>query len=216
MLAELRTGLVTAQDGAVQPGRAGKYGEIITGETVGKYFEMARQGRLFMASSSQGAALGTALTATNVTLAIYNPLGSGVYASILQGVVQPATNQITTVNIQQLQWAVYGPSSQTAPTSLTEAVLANPGILVGGAAASLGMVRAYTASTWAAAPKLLRPFPFAISSFTTQAYGMQAGMIDMVEGMIVVPPGVGLTIQGFATTTGITGQVYMSWVEVII
>src|SRR5437867_8535125 len=47
------------------------------------FFDAVMRGNCFYASMAAGAALGTALTATAVTLTIYNPLGSGIYVVLI-------------------------------------------------------------------------------------------------------------------------------------
>lgn len=209
MLAEVRTGFVQAGDGAVNPARAGRFGELVTQDAVGKYYEIARQGRIFVAALNAGAALGTALTATAVTVTLYNPTGSGVNLSILQGAVT-WTTQTAGVSVASLVWAVNADPSAAIPATTT-ALTVRPA-LIGGSANSSG--RAFSAATLPAIPVVARVFPLGASQVVTTSSALGGlAATDYVDGALCLAPNTAATIQQIATVTQ-SGIISIIWAEI--
>lgn len=83
MLNELRTGLISSVDGAVNPGRSDRTGaQVITG-AHGLYHEPTSRGAVFMVASQAGVTSQAGLSATTPVLTLFNPKGSGINASII-------------------------------------------------------------------------------------------------------------------------------------
>ncbi len=216
MIIEGVVGAQTKADGSVTQPRLGRLGELYTGECVGKYFELARRGQCYMASMQAAASLGTALTATAVTITLFNPLGSGVNGAILQCTVAGAgIPQTTTATFQNVVYAVNPVTTQIAPTGLTNAIVI-PALLggTGAAAQSNNLVKAYTACTLAAAPVIARVHPFGFANFTTNAVMAGSAAIDYVDGALTIAQGTACTLQGIATTTATSGLISIVWAEI--
>ena len=211
MLAEVKTGMIQAGDGSVNVARAGRFGEVITGEAVGKYYEMSKQGRVFCASQQAGAVMGVSLTATAVTVTLFNPSGSGVNLSLLQTSIAFTALQTTTTTTEVLVYAVNPDPSSAIPTGMTQLTV-RPA-LIGAPYTSMG--RAFSAATVPAAPVVVRIFPLAAYCTSgTQLAESGLAATDYVDGAIVLAPNTAVTIQELATTTQATGIISMVWAEI--
>ena len=211
MLAEVKTGMIQAGDGSVNVIRAGRFGEVITGEAVGKYYELSKQGRIFCASMQAGAVLGTALTTAAVTVTLYNPTGSGVNLSWLQTAIAFTALQVTTSTLETLVYAANTDPTFAIPTGMTQ-LTARPA-LIGAPYTSQG--RAFSAATTPAAPVVIRIFPLtAYCTVTTQLAESGLAATDYVDGAIVLAPNTACTIQELATTTQATGIISIVWAEI--
>ena len=219
MIIEGRVGAQTLGDGSIAAPRLGKLGELITGDAVGKYYELARRGQLFMAAMQASAALGTALTATAVTLSLYNPLSSGVNLAMLQCTITlgGAVQQTTTQTSQAYVYAANVGPLVTAPASNTAAiivpgVLTNNGSIAAGTGGGIG--RVYTATTLPAVGIIVRLHPFSVNQAITTAGASSGHGIDYIDGALVLGQGTIVTLQGIATTTGNNGIVSFVWAEI--
>jgi hypothetical protein len=209
MLAEIRTGIQQSQDGAVNPARAGRFNELIGGEAVGKYYEIARQGRIFCASMQAGASLGTALTATAVTFTLYNPSASGVNLSLLQCGVCLST-EVVNAETGILVYAANVDPSAAIPSATTPLTV-RPALL-GASANSAG--RAFSAATLPATPVVVRVFPLAHNQVATTATSLSGlAAVDYVDGALALAPNTAVTIQQIKTTAD-SGIVSMVWAEI--
>ena len=219
MLLEGKVGVQNLADGSVTSLRQGRLGELITSESVGKYYELARRGQLYSAAMQASAALGTALTATAVTLSLYNPLGSGIRVPLLQCTVNlgGAVQQTTTQTSQAYAYAANVGPLVTAPASNTAAIIV-PGVLTnnGSIAAGTGggIARAYTATTLPAVPIIVRWHPISIQQAVTTAGASAVSGIDYVDGALVLGEGTIVTLQGIGTTTVNNGIVSFVWAEI--
>lgn len=212
MLSEVRTGPVLSSDGAVNVARAGRFGELLTNDAVGKYYQAAVDGRLFMASMQATAVTGTALTATAVTFTLWNPPSSNVNLSVVSGNVNVGVLQTTTGNIPTYVWAANVNPAAAVPATNTEIVVRS-GLL--GGATGRGIV--FSATTLPAVPIIIRLFPLATAcTATTQLAEVALAAVDHVDGAIVIAPNTAVTIQGIATTTQISAFIGMTWIEVPI
>ena len=210
MLAEIRTGIVRASDGTVNPARAGRFGELICGDTVGKYFELAKQGQLFCASMQGGTTLGTVLQNTAVTFTLYNPSASGVLVSLLECSISFTALQVTTTTIETLVYAANLNTAAAIPTATT-ALTVRSALLGAGS----GQAQAFSAATLPATPVVIRVFPLnAFCTVTTQLAESSLSATDKIDGAIVLQPNTAVTIQELATTTSASGIISMLWAEI--
>lgn len=197
-----------AADGNRLNVRLGKNGELIVGQGHARYHEAVSRGRCFHASMQAGASLGTALTATAVTLTLYNPVNSGVNLSLLRSSVA-----ITTVpggaGTAVYAYAVNVNPLAAVPATNTEAVVRN--CLLGSAA---GVAKAYTATTLPAVPVIARVAPGGIYWATAAAAAAPMAVSDDVDGAIVLAPNTAVTIQGIGVAT--SGIVSLMWEEIPI
>jgi hypothetical protein len=203
-------GVVGAQikaDGSVTQPRLGRLAEVLTGDSLGKYYELCRRGQIFMASMQAGASLGTALTATAVTVTLYNPLGSGINVALLQCAVAltvPPTVTVATANLY-----VYAGNVNTAaaiPSTVT-ALTIQSGLLGGG----VGQAKAYSAATLPATPVVVRIFPFGQSNQTAVGDGPTAA-VDYVDGALCLQQNTAVTLQSIGAAN--SGIVSMTWAEI--
>src|SRR4029077_17095245 len=90
MLSEIRTGLITSSNGAVNPGRSDKTGAAVQTDGHGHLTEVASQGKIFTGFLSQGTstvAAGNivgAAAAASTQFAVWNPIGSTVNLVLLK------------------------------------------------------------------------------------------------------------------------------------
>ena len=205
-LMEGMTGPGFGADGARQPARVGRTAELIIGNGHGKYHEAVSRGKCFHASMQAGASLGTALTATAVTLTLYNPLNSGVLLALLH-----ASVAITTVpggaGTAVFAFGVNVNPLAAVPSATTPATVRN--CLLGSAA---GVGQAYTAATLPAAPVIARVMPGGIYWATAAAAAAPMVAEDWVDGSLILAPNSALTIQGVGVAT--SGIVSLMWEEI--
>ena len=198
MFLEGLVGPQTPADGAPARPRLDHYGALVVQEA---YAEAVSRGEVFTASMQAAAALGTALTATGVTLTLYNPVGSGVNLAILWvslAITSPPAGAAAYV------YAASMSLNGAAPTSVTEATIRNA--LLGSGRGASG--RAYTAATLGAtAPVVIR----SLASVLATGSVSHAPALDRVNEEIMIAPGYAVTIQGL--TTASNGIVSMGWRE---
>ena len=209
MLAEVRTGFVQAGDGSVQPARAGRMGELLTNDAFGKYFQAAKDGMLFCASMQAGATFGTALTATAVTITLYNPTGSGVYLSLISTAVAMRATQTTTATAPVVVYAANLDPTAAIPATNTE-IVTRPALL----SVKVSAAKVYSATTLPATPIVIRVHPWGINQFTTNAAHGGSGAVDYVDGAIVLAENTAVTLQEIATTTASTLIASILWAEI--
>lgn len=210
------TGPMKRADGPSDgPIRSGITSEMIVGDAHARYYEAVSRGVVFGAAMQAGASLGTALTATAVTLTLYNPLGSKVNLVLLE-VAMAITTMLAAPGAPAASAAAYvlaGNVNPLAalPTGLTAATVRN--CLLGGAQ---GVGLAYTGATLPATPILIRPlFGVSYSEITAASIAQLATQfIDPTDGKIVIAPNTAITIQGIGAAT--SGIVSMMWEEVPI
>lgn len=193
--------------------RLGRTLAQITQDAHGRYHEAASRGNLYHASMQAGAALGTALTSTAVTLTLYNPADSGVVLSIVEiaaaittmlaapGAPGAATAAIVAAGNVNRQAA--------APSAVTEAVVRCS--LLGNSA---GAGKAYTAATLPANPVVIAPlFNISYSEITAAAIAQFAGrFIAEIDGKLCLQPNTAVTIQSIGAA--ISGIISMMWEEI--
>lgn len=211
MLSEARSGVVLASDGSLNPLRTDRFGSLVGAESVGKYYELARQGRIFTASMTAAANFGTVLTATAVTFTLYNPFASTVNLAILQTTIAFGS-QVANAETGYLVYAGNVDPAAAIPVTTT-ALTVRPALL--GASAN-SFARAFSAATLPAAPVVVRVFPLGHSQVATTATA-QSGLagIDYVDGALALAPNTAVTLQLIKTTTE-TGIASMVWAEIPI
>jgi len=177
-----------------------------------RYQDAILNGNCYYAAMSSGAALGTALTATAVTLTLYNPIGSGVYIVVLEGTLA-VTLGLAAAASAAVVWAANTNVLAAAPTSTTLAATYGNAII---GSAKTGAAKAYTAATLPAVPSVIRSLANAriigatpVSEYTTQ-------IVDPVDGKIVLSPNTAVTVQAILTASALNGIASMLWEEVPI
>jgi len=205
MLAEGRTGAVTAGDGSINGLRLDKTGAITIVSAHPLYSEASLRGNMFIASTAvAGVAPGTALS-TTPPMALLNPINSGVDLVILKTAVGYISGTLGAGNIV---YAYYTPQA-TIPAGGAELtpVCTKVGQIKGAG-------RAFQGSTISGTPLIFRPAYNMGAALATTALGIGTCQ-DLVEGEIIVPPATAFVIQGVAGA-GTTPLVLISicWEEI--
>lgn len=183
-----RVGLVNVGDGVGAVIRLGKQADVIVSQLMGELYEAASRSKLFIASNAvAGVAPGTAL-GTTPPMTIHNPASSGILVAIREVVVSYVSGTLGAGTIAHAFCA-----QAAAPTTGTE--LTPQGMPLGGAA---GQAKAYTGSTVAATPTILRPaFNMGAALASSAEFAKEAAK-DKVNGGIVIPAGYAYCLQGIA------------------
>ena len=193
MLAEGRQGLVPLGNGAPGVVRLDKTSALVNSQAHGSYTEPALQSKLMIAcNAAAGVAPGTALS-TTPPLAIWNPPSSGYNLSVLKATVGYVSG---TLGAGTIAYAVV-PNQTTVPSTGTEIVPQCTNI-----GAPRGVGRAFSGSTLAASPTLLRP-GWTVGAFVSTTALQATDECNLVDGAIIIPPGTALVLQeiGAAGTT---------------
>jgi hypothetical protein len=207
MLAEGRTGLISAGDGSVNPLRLDKTGAITIVSAHPLYSEASLRSRIFMVSTAVGGvAPGTALS-TTPPLALLNPLNSGVDLVILKTSVGYVSG---TLGAGTLVYAYYTPQA-SLPTTGAELIPVCTKI-----GQIKGAGRAFQGSTLVGTPLILRP-AFNMGAFLATSAEPLHMSTDLLEGEIIIPPATVFVMQG-VTAAGSTPLVLLSivWEEMSI
>jgi len=195
MIAELFAGARRVLSGLVGTDEA----YLSVAQAQGPMEYATHQGSVFMASQQAAAAFGTALTATAVTLTLYNPKGSGKRLIVLS--IGAAVVTATTAGF--LVAAINAPGI-AEPTGVTPLASGIQNAKVG-AGSGVGLV--YSAATLIATP-VARRLVGGILSTTPGGVNL---IRDNVNGAIELLEGAALTIQG--VTTNATGLIDLLWEE---
>lgn len=200
MHAEYRVGQGVASDGALDEGRLTRHKGIAVTDAHGRLYDAVQRGNCYVAAMQAAAALGTGLTATAVTLTLYNPSSSPVHLVLLQTtLIVPVA---TTAGF--VTYGVNDDASAAIPTGLTPITTRNAKL--GSNKSSIGKV--YSAATLPATPVAVRHLAGIIS---TTPGGVHT-IVDNVDGGLQLMPNTAVTIQG--VTTNATGAISVLWEEV--
>ena len=195
MLAEIRTGIITSSDGAVNPGRADKTGAMLTSDAHGRYMEAVYRGNCYFAANQAAVTFSVGLTTTTaVGLILTNPTSSGKIVVPLQ--VEYANNSVIVgvvgISVQ--------PYSATAVTQTTALTVRNA--YVEGPYSNTGIGLASSGVTLALAPVAVKLLYSVLS--TNTAVISQATVYD-IGGSMILAPGTALAVLATAATTGLAG-----------
>lgn len=188
MITEILAGPQARTDGAILTARATRSGAMAVAAAHGELTEAAQRGTVMIAcTAAAGVAPGTALS-TTPPLAIWNPPSSGRDIAILRASLGYVSGTLGAGSI------VYGvvDSQPAAPTTGTELTPRCSRI-----GAVRGVARAFSGSTLAVAPSLLRPVFRLGASLATTALAPDAPQ-EFTNGGIIIPPGAVLCLQGIA------------------
>jgi len=193
MIAELRQGLVALSSGAQGILRGDKTSALVTANGHGSYNEPATQGKIMIAANAvAGVAPGTALS-TAPPFTVWNPPSSGYNLSILKAVVGYVSGTLGAGTI------VYASvtNQTTVPSTGTE--LTPQCTLLG---APRGVGRAFTGSTVASTPAIIRP-GWTVGAFLATTALQPTDECNLIDGALIVPPGNCVCLQeiGAAGTT---------------
>ncbi len=188
-----------APDGTeVRAPRYGRASELIVGLAGGEYEEAASRGEIYTSCLQAECTYGTALTATAVTLTLYNPVGSLVDLVLLHVGLTIRTGStaghiVLAANINN---AAAVPATNTAVTVYNAKLDASAGYGI-----------CYSVTTLPAAPVAIRSLAYVVSTAPVNA----GSVSDHIKGGVVIGPNTAVTVQGI-TIVG-TGLVSFLWRE---
>lgn len=210
MLAEIRTGPITATDGAVNPGRASKDGSLIIGSGMGDYQELAARGKVFQASNQGpgGTTTTVALATTYTGLCISNPAGSSVNLVMLQYsiAVVGAPAALSTIGLLG-GFAAAGVATHTTPLVPLSTFI--------NTTVATGQGKADAAATLVGTPVILMALGVTpITGATAQVVNppVQLNVYDL-KGSFILPPGAYMAAY---TSTVLSVIASFTWAEVAV
>jgi hypothetical protein len=223
MLAELQTGAVSVSGSSKTVARAGQQGDLIASLLHGRYYEQNYRGNVYMdgmgltSISNTIWTTGTTDATSKGIVGIWNPTNSGVNAVVLQvflGVTMTAaTNTGGAPYVYTKAVSEAAITTGTTPTNCK--TLAASGSVVKGMSgiAMTGKVNALTVLRAAN----LSGGSSANFSFVGTAVGQATPFstsIEIVDGLIIVPPGGILALQATTTPVAHSAASGIVWEEV--
>jgi len=202
MDAEIRTGPGLYSDGTkgVLP-RAGRQGEVIVADYLGRYAEASRRGNLFMANAIVTAPVIFSTAAGTGGPLIWN--GSATtYVSIVA-----VSYAVTTASGVVGALGFTGNSGQTSAPTSTTAIDSRANLFIGGPASAATPFRVGTPTN---AGAFLLPF----ASITTATTAVPIGnpWIE-IGGAITIPPNAWASVAASATLTSLVAQIAVLYQE---
>ncbi len=188
MKAEGRVGLISAAAGTVNPLRTNEEGALIVQSGGGKYYEAAKNGRLYVACNQTAVALTAALATTYTGLVLVNPTTSAKnlvmvgfgYATTVATPTATAIGIMTGVNAGDAAAAIT-PRNRKIGGPASVAIADNGCTLVG-------------------TPVLEQVFGVAWTEATTAGTIGPKGWIDL-DGSLIVTPGSYVAVYSAAANT---------------
>ena len=181
-------GLVTVADGATKTIRIDRTGAFVNSQGHSEYCEPGTRAVIFTASNAvAGIAPGTALS-TTPPLCVWNPPNSGYNIVIMKTSIGYVSG---TLGAGTIVYAYY-PNQTTVPSTGTELVPVCNKI-----GFPRGQARAFTGSTLAGTPLILKPV-YSMGAFLATTAIQPWQCVDRVDGAIVIPQGAVFVIQGIA------------------
>ncbi len=183
--------------------RLNRSGDIVVSQGHGKYLEAVLDGNVYIGANLGGTPVTTqaGLSATTPALTLHNPVGSGVYLSLLTVTVDITTSPAAAAGLM----LAYNLKSAAAPTATTLAQVTNALIDNG----KLPIGQCYRISTLAAAPLAFRYIGG--STGANAISGIQ--LIDNIDGEVIILPGVVVSIQGTSAAAILAS---FSWEEILL
>jgi len=180
--------------------RSSDFAELVVLDGGSKYKEMAIKGDSFIGANLGGTPVTTqaGLSATTPALTLYNPVGSGVYLVLNTVCVNITTSPAAATGLM----LAYNATNATAPASTTDATITP--MIIGESNYSKG--KCYRVATLAAAPVAFR----FIGGTTGAAAIGGVQIIDHVDGEVIIPPGVAVSLQASSATVLVAS---FSWEE---
>lgn len=165
--------------------RLERTGSLVTTDGHARYMQNTLDGEVYIGANAGGTPVTTqaGLSATTPALTLYNPVGSNVYL-----VLQTVTVDITTAPAAAAGFMLaYNLANAAAPATVTNAAVTSA--IVGSTYTGAG--QCYRIATLAAAPVAFR----FIGGTTGAAAISGFQIIDHIDGEIIIPPGVAISIQ---------------------
>lgn len=205
IMQRVQEGEQSVASNANQPGamRVGRQGEQIVSQLNGRYYELARHGRLFSAHA-------------NVTAPVIYTTAAGTGGPLLwngsanvNAVLLAVTIGISVVTTVAAALGITGGSGQSAAPTATTAIDSRANLKIGGAASQ---ATPYRIGTPAAAGSFFLPFAnLHTGALTVDNLG--SVWVDL-GGAIVVPPQSWASVAASATATTTVAHIGLVWAEV--
>lgn len=196
-----KVGKQTLSNGSPATIRLGTDGSVST--VSPEHMINVLDGNVYIGSNLGGTPVTTqaGLSATTPALTLYNPVGSGVNLVLLTADVTFTAAPAAACGVM----LAYNALNATPPATTTDANMTN--CILGSTAAPKG--RCYRIATLAAAPLACR-----FLGGTTGAAAISGfQIVEHIDGQIVIPPGVAMSVQ---TTSAAAILASFTWMEVNI
>lgn len=222
MLSEIRTGVVSAADGTVNPSRGDKTGALVATDAHGRFAEATRRGFVYSTGMTlTSIAISTFTTLTNTTtpiVGVWNPATNIVNLEILYAVLGVTWTALTNTGGGPFVWA-YSTGNSAISTGLTplnrRTMVATGSQAKGFANTALtgltnNLVIAGTAALQGGSAAFAQvDTAVGFSPFYTSGQ-------EMLEGSFIVPPGGVLALLATTTPVAHSAASMLVWEEVPI
>lgn len=201
MKVQSKTGPVNVTNGSEIDLRSSRNGSLVVMHGGSKYQESVLSGNVFIGANLGGTPVTTqaGLSATTPALTLYNPVGSGVNLVLLTTAVDITTSPAAAAGLM----LAYNALNATPPATVTNATVTSA--IIGANKTPAG--KCYSIATLAAAPVAFR---FIGGTTGASAIG-GVQLIDNVDGAVVIPPGVAISVQ---STSAVAILASFTWLEV--
>jgi hypothetical protein len=221
MLIQGQVGQITGTDGSQPNLRQARTGELVVSQNHGRYYETASRGNMFNLTMSlsvgtvvAGNIVGAAANAAT-QFAIWNPLGSGFNMTILKTHIAIYSGTIVAGPVFHGVFALGNPTNATTFDSGRGA----QNSLIGGRQPIVRYINTATTGTTitgGTTPLVHRPMNMQFSAGTYAALAGTPGIMDLVDGDIVIPPGYGWLPLWTGGGTSVVFSASCTWEEVPI
>ena len=203
MISELRTGLITASEGSINPARADNSGAAVVTDAHGRLYEASRRGNLFVATAIVTAPVIYTTAAGTGGPLLWNGTQNKLLSILKVGV---GLSVVTTV---AAAFGLTGNTGQSSAPTSTTAIDSTGNLLIGGADSG---AKAYRVGTPTNAGKFLMPLGhFHTGALTVDNIGMVWFDID---GAMSVLPDSWCSIAASATASTTVANMCIIWEEI--
>ena len=161
-------------------------------EAHGRYHDAVARGNCYTVSDTAGRTQPAGLSTAPIAVTLYNPLGSGVFLSLLYA----AANELVAWPATAICWVGINPTGSVASTGTALAPQNCNGT------GSVGKVKPLTTATLPAVPTIFADLGVGLTGAITVT--TQAGLFRWFDGILGVGPGGALSIQ-VSTVSGSSG-----------
>ena len=191
----VQTGPIVAGDGATPTLRGGREGEGVMVELHGKYFEQARVGRLYTASTPAAGAAVPIFSNVIQQFLMWNPPNSGIMG-VLDKVI---FGYVSAAFVPGYFCLSHSLTTQAQPTAITPAL--SVGARVGGL--SSGKIIVYTPGTVATALTLYRALNLSVDTAVAASTNAPWKFSEDFDGEVLIPPGALLAVASNVAQTAV-------------
>ena len=169
----------------------------------GRYYDAVARGNCYTVSDTAGRVEPAGLTTAPIACTLYNPLGSGVFLSLLY-----ASANILVANVAAaLAWIGVNPTGSVATTSSNSLTPQNCN-----GTGSTGKVKGFNTATLPALPTIIADLGTILTGSITTV--VQASLFRWFDGGIGIGPGGALSIQVSTATAAASTAMTWIWEEV--